>query len=81
MGLIGASVVQGAHLSAYVTGAILIGVDMGPNLSITGSLATILWLVAIRREGEEVSAARFLAVGGVVMPLSLLATLASYAWL
>jgi arsenical pump membrane protein len=80
MGLIGATVVQAAHVGAYITGAILIGVDLGPNLSITGSLATILWLVAIRREGEEVSAARFLAVGAVVMPLSLLATLACYTW-
>ena len=33
-----------------VTDALLIGVDLGPNLSITGSLATILWLTAIRTE-------------------------------
>ena len=33
----------------------LIGVDLGPNLSVTGSLATILWLTAIRREGEDVA--------------------------
>lgn len=65
MGLIGATVAQGAHLSTHVIGAILIGVDLGPNLSITGSLATILWLVAIRREGEDVSAGKFLAVGSV----------------
>ena len=32
--------------------AILIGVDLGPNLSVTGSLATILWLTALRREGQ-----------------------------
>ena len=37
-------------------GAILIGVDLGPNLSVTGSLATILWLIALRREGEDVGA-------------------------
>ena len=36
-----------------MTGAMLIGVDLGPNLSITGSLATILWLVAMRREGQR----------------------------
>lgn len=81
MGLIGASVVQGAHLSPHITGALLIGVDLGPNLSITGSLATILWLVAIRREGEEVSAGKFLAVGTLVMPLTVFATLAIYSWL
>jgi arsenical pump membrane protein len=54
---------------------VLVGVDLGPNLSVTGSLATILWLIAIRREGQNVSFWRFLKVGVVVMPLSLLAAL------
>ncbi|MBV9670146.1 MAG: arsenic transporter, partial [Acidobacteriales bacterium] len=78
MGLLGATVAHRAQLPTHVTGAILIGVDLGPNLSITGSLATILWLVAIRREGEEVSAARFLAVGSLVMSLALIPTLAVF---
>ena len=78
MALIGATVAHGAQLPAHVTGALLIGVDLGPNLSITGSLATILWLVAIRREGEDVSAVQFLAIGTLVMPLTLLATLAVF---
>jgi hypothetical protein len=30
--------------------------DLGPNLSVTGSLATILWLIALKREGETCSA-------------------------
>ena len=80
MGLIGATVAQGAQLPAHITGALLIGVDLGPNLSITGSLATILWLGAIRREGEDVSAGKFLAVGALVMPLTLLVTLAVFSW-
>jgi hypothetical protein len=41
----------------------LIGVDLGPNLSVTGSLATILWLVTLRREKIEVTAWRFLTIG------------------
>ena len=41
-----------------VRAAVLIGVDLGPNLSVTGSLATILWLAALRREGEHVDAWR-----------------------
>jgi arsenical pump membrane protein len=45
---------------------------MGPNLSITGSLATILWLTAIRREGEEVGFVKFLKVGALVMPPALI---------
>ena len=51
--------------------------DLGPNLSVTGSLATILWLVAIRREGEDVSAWRFLKLGAIVMPPALLLALAA----
>jgi arsenical pump membrane protein len=66
-GLIASSTVMQAHSPERVIDALLIGVDLGPNMSITGSLATILWLNAIRREGEDVSFMRFLKVGAVVM--------------
>jgi arsenical pump membrane protein len=56
---------------------LLIGIDLGPNLSVTGSLATILWLVALRREGIRVSAGTFLKLGIPVMLIALLATLAT----
>ena len=52
MGLIAATTTQAAQSSHQVTGAVLIGVDLGPNLSVTGPLATILWLIALRRERE-----------------------------
>jgi arsenical pump membrane protein len=81
LGLLAGSVATGAHLTPRVTGALLIGVDLGPNLSVTGSLATILWLVALRREGQDVSAWKFLLVGGIVMPAALLAALVSFLWL
>ena len=55
----------------------LIGIDLGPNLSITGSLATILWLTVIRREGEDVNVWRFLKVGSIVMPPALALALAA----
>ena len=55
--------------------ALLIGVDLGPNLSVTGSLATILWLIALRRDGEEISAGQFLKAGAVAMPVALLLAL------
>ncbi|MGI4860751.1 MAG: arsenic transporter [Janthinobacterium lividum] len=66
-GLIASSTVIQAHSPQRVIDALLIGVDLGPNLSITGSLATILWLKAIRREGEDVGFLAFLKVGSVVM--------------
>jgi arsenical pump membrane protein len=55
----------------------LIGVDLGPNLSLTGSLATILCLTALRREGQSVGALAFLQLGVVVMLSALLPTIAA----
>jgi arsenical pump membrane protein len=75
VGLIAATTRQAAQVPTEVAGAILIGVDLGPNLSVTGSLATILWLIALRREGEHVGALRFLRLGLVVMPPALLLSL------
>jgi len=70
-GLLASTTLQQAHAPAAIVDALLIGVDLGPNLSITGSLATILWLIAIRREGEDVGFLRFLKVGVLVMPPAL----------
>jgi arsenical pump membrane protein len=75
VGLIVGSTVAVGHLPHAIAGAALIGVDLGPNLSITGSLATILWLVALRREGENIGAWRFLKLGFLVMPPALIGAL------
>jgi arsenical pump membrane protein len=69
--LIAGHIAIAAQLPPKLPGAVLLGVDIGPNLSVTGSLATILWLAALRREGIEVSAWRFLKLGLVVMPPAL----------
>ncbi|BAU92930.1 anion permease ArsB [Methylorubrum populi] len=76
-GLLAGAAVQAAHVPDTVAGAVLIGIDLGPNLSVTGSLATILWLTAIRREGENVSAWAFLKLGALVMPPALALALAA----
>jgi arsenical pump membrane protein len=55
--------------------AVLIGVDLGPNLSVTGSLATILWLIALRRENAEITGWEFLKIGAIAMPVALLLAL------
>ena len=70
-GLIAGLVVGDAQVTPLVQSAVAIGIDLGPNLSVTGSLATILWLLAIRREGEDVTAWQFLRVGAVAMPVAL----------
>lgn len=74
-GLIASAAIEQAHAPKLVVDGLLIGVDLGPNLSVTGSLATILWLSAIRREGENVGFWRFLKVGAATMPPALLAAL------
>lgn len=70
-GLITSTMILQASPPQVVIDALLIGVDLGPNLSITGSLATILWLTALRRDGENVKFWRFLKVGCLVMPPAL----------
>jgi arsenical pump membrane protein len=75
LGLIAGTAVQAVGVHGAMAKAVLIGVDLGPNLSVTGSLATILWLLAIRREGLRVSRRAFLKVGLVAMPAALLAAL------
>ncbi len=74
-GLVASTAVAQAHPPRLMVDALLIGVDLGPNLSITGSLATILWLQAIRREGQDVSFGQFLKVGSVTMIPALAAAL------
>lgn len=75
-GLMAGTLARMADLSSPTTAALLIGIDLGPNLSVSGSLATLLWLLAVRREGMHVSASSFLRLGLVVMPPALLLALA-----
>jgi arsenical pump membrane protein len=83
LGLIAGGTIQAVHAKGLIANAVLIGVDLGPNLSITGSLATILRLLALRKDagddtgGEklDVSFWKFRKVGAVAMPLALFAAL------
>ena len=76
LGLIAGGTLQTAHAKGLLANAVLIGVDLGPNLSITGSLATILWLLALRKEKLDVSFWDFLKVGAVAMPIALVLSIA-----
>jgi arsenical pump membrane protein len=55
--------------------ALLIGVNVGPNLAITGSLATLLWLTLARERDEDVSAVRYLSIGVLTAPAGIAAAL------
>jgi len=72
LGLIAGSTLQATHAHGLMASAVLIGVDLGPNLSITGSLATILWLIALRKEKLHVRFGDFFVIGAVGMPMALL---------
>ncbi len=57
--------------------AALIGCNVGPNLTVFGSLATMLVISSARKRGIDVSAATFFKVGLITMPIVLVsATLA-----
>jgi arsenical pump membrane protein len=76
LGLIAGSTLKLMNAHGLMAHAVLIAVDLGPNLSVTGSLATILWLMALRREGVHVGFGSFLKVGAVAMPIALAAAIA-----
>lgn len=53
--------------------SLLVGLNVGPNLFVTGSLAWILWLRSARRAGASPSAGRAARIGLVAAPLSIVA--------
>ncbi len=55
--------------------ALLIGLDLGPNLVITGSLSAIFWMRVARAERARPSALTYSKVGLVLVPLSVTASL------
>lgn len=77
LGLITGSALRTIPFQPMLAKVVLISIDLGPNLSITGSLATILWLIAIRREGLHVTGWQFFRIGMLIMPISLLFAIAA----
>jgi arsenical pump membrane protein len=55
--------------------ALLVGLNLGPNLFVTGSLAWILWLRSARAAGCSPSIARASRLGALAVPLSMAAAL------
>ena len=76
-GLIAGASVATLHGHNALRAATAIGIDLGPNLSVTGSLATVLWLIALRREQIDVTAWTFLRAGVLVMPPALVLSVLS----
>jgi arsenical pump membrane protein len=71
-----AAVLLGSHPVAHPR-ALLIGLDVGPNLAVTGSLSALIWWRAARSAGAQPSAVRYSTVGVVLVPLVMAAALAA----
>ncbi len=56
--------------------ATLIGVNVGPNLTHVGSLATLLWRRVLQSEGVEFELREFLVLGALTVPPALVAATA-----
>jgi arsenical pump membrane protein len=59
--------------------SLLVGLNLGPNLFVTGSLAWFLWLRAARSAGSNPSIAKASRLGLVAVPLSMAAALGALA--
>ncbi len=59
---------------------LLVGLNLGPNLFVTGSLAWFLWLKAARNAGASPSLRQASRLGLIIVPLSLAAALGALAW-
>ncbi|MBP3084611.1 SLC13 family permease [Mycolicibacterium fortuitum] len=60
--------------------AVLIGVNVGPNLTYVGSLSNLLWRNVVHREGLPVRFTEFSKVGLVTVPLTLVGSVVAL-WL
>jgi arsenical pump membrane protein len=65
-----AASILAAHPPAHPR-ALLLGLDLGPNLAVTGSLSAVLWLQVARSNGARPSIVRYSLLGLVLVPVSL----------
>ncbi|MGH2504632.1 MAG: ArsB/NhaD family transporter, partial [Ktedonobacterales bacterium] len=67
------------HVSQMAIYAIILGVDIGPKLTPFGSLATLLWLGALKRNGISISWGHFIRENWWVTLLTLAAAFGALA--
>lgn len=60
------------HIQDMFVYGTMVGADLGPNITTVGSLATMLWLIILRRKGLEVSPLHYFRLGIAVTPILLL---------
>ena len=69
-----AAVMLSAHLPDHPR-ALLLGLDLGPNLAVTGSLSAVLWHQVATASGARPSVVRYTLYGVVLAPLPIAAAL------
>jgi arsenical pump membrane protein len=69
MALLATSILKHAHSCLTNQYAALIGCNIGPNLTITGSLATMLVITSARKKGEDIKPLDFARIGVIVTPI------------
>jgi len=69
-----AALLFAAHPSLHPR-ALLLGLDVGPNLAVTGSLSALLWLQAARAVDAAASIVTYTRLGVLLVPLTLAASL------
>jgi arsenical pump membrane protein len=69
-----AAVLLGSRMPAHPQ-ALLFGLNIGPNLAVTGSLSALIWWQAARSVDAQPSARRYSAIGIILVPLTLAAAL------
>jgi arsenical pump membrane protein len=68
-------VLPGMHAGLHASEAALLGVNLGPNATVNGSLATLLWLTIVRRAGIAIAPLTFARVGILAAVPALIAAL------
>jgi arsenical pump membrane protein len=68
-----AAVLLGSRPPAHPR-ALLLGLNLGPNLAVTGSLSALLWFQAAKTVGARPSAARLTRLGIILVPSSIAAS-------
>lgn len=61
-----AASINGIHAGAPY--AAILGADVGPNLTIIGSLSSMLWLIILRQRGLNIRPLDYLKLGAVIVP-------------
>jgi arsenical pump membrane protein len=69
-----AAVLLGSNMPAHPQ-SLLFGLNIGPNLAVTGSLSALIWWQAAKSVGLQPSALRYSAVGIILAPVTIAAAL------